>query len=170
MSGKGSGMHQHSGSQGLHGQLSQGGGTENASRVYSADQLDAQANAAMAANRTIISYLNDKISTFLMSGKDAELKNIKIEGDLVTSFFDTVDKLQDHALFAFIEDIKHDKDLIMQILFNSCNETVVFFSYLIVMLKRLPPLSHSFANTMQMVKELAAQVNDEYQAIQGGFT
>lgn len=77
-------MHQHSGSQGLHAQMSQGGGTENASRVYSADQLDAAGNVIAVMNKTIISYLNDKITTFLMSGKDEELGRIKIEGDLVT--------------------------------------------------------------------------------------
>lgn len=58
-------------SQGLHGQLSQGGNTDNASRVYSADQLDQAANTAQV--KTIVSYLNDKITTFLMSGKDSEL-------------------------------------------------------------------------------------------------
>jgi hypothetical protein len=30
-----------------------------------------------------------------MSGKDPELQKIKIQGDLVTSFFDSVDKLND---------------------------------------------------------------------------
>lgn len=30
-----------------------------------------------------------------MSGKDADLQKIKIEGDLVTSFFDSVDKISD---------------------------------------------------------------------------
>jgi len=58
-------------SQGLHGHLSQGGNTDNASRVYSADQLDQAANTAQV--KTIVSYLNDKITTFLMSGKDSEL-------------------------------------------------------------------------------------------------
>ena len=69
--------------------MSQGGGTDNASRVYSADQLgEAQAQAAAAQNRTIISYLNDKITTFMLSGKDQEAAKMKVEGDLVTSFFD----------------------------------------------------------------------------------
>lgn len=49
--------------------MSQGGGTENQSRVYSADQLD-QAAHPQQSNKTIISYLHDKITTFLMSGKD----------------------------------------------------------------------------------------------------
>lgn len=103
---------QQSMSQGLHGQLSQGGVTDGASRVYSADQLDQQANP-QAQNKTIISYLNDKITTFLMSGKDAELQKLKIEGDLVTSFFDSVDKIADTTLYSFIEDMKKDIELIM---------------------------------------------------------
>ena len=115
MSQHGSAVHHQSGSHGLHGHSQ--GGTDNASRVYSADALDAHANA-MAQNRTIVSYLNDKITTFMMSGADAEMKNMKIEGDLITSFFDSVDKVHDRTLFAFIEDMKHDKELIIQILFN----------------------------------------------------
>ena len=57
----------HSGSQGLHA-MSQGGGTDNGSRVFSADNAENQANNAHQVNKTIISYLNDKITTFLMSG------------------------------------------------------------------------------------------------------
>ena len=160
MSQHGSAAHQRSGSQGLHAQMSQGGGTENASRVYSADQLDAAGNVIMP--KTIISYLNDKITAFLMSGKDEELGRIKIEGDLVTQFFDNVDMISDTTLYAFLEELKQDKELIVSILFNSVNEVVVFFSYMIVMLKRLHPMAHSFNSTMQMVKELTQQINDEY--------
>jgi pectate lyase len=103
--------HQMSMSQGLHGQLSQGGHTDNASRVYSAEQLDQAAQAHQI--KTIISYLNDKITTFIMSGKDVELQKIKIEGDLVTSFFDSVDLISDQTLYQFIEDMKKDIDLIL---------------------------------------------------------
>lgn len=97
----------------------------------------------------------------MLSGKDAEASKLKVEGDLVTSFFDQVDQLDDHTLFQFIEDMKRDKDLIMQTLFGSANEMIVFFSYLLLMLKRLQPISNSFTNTMQMTKELAGQINDE---------
>jgi len=48
-----------------------------------------------------------------MSGKDQELQRLKIEGDLVTSFFDSVDKISDSTLFSFIEDMKKDIELIM---------------------------------------------------------
>ena len=34
-----------------------------------------------------------------MSGKDPELTQLKIEGDLVTSFFDSVDKMNDTTLY-----------------------------------------------------------------------
>jgi len=154
----GSGMNQHSVSQGLHGQLSQGGGTENASRVYSADQLDQQANP-QPQTKTIISYLNDKITTFLMSGKDPEMEKIRIDGDLVTAFFDSVDKISDSMLFSFIEEMKKDIDLIMQILYASTNEMIVFFTYLLMMLKKLSPVDHSFTNTIQMCKNMAKEIN-----------
>jgi hypothetical protein len=48
-----------------------------------------------------------------MSGKDVELQKIKIEGDLVTSFFDSVDVIADQTLYQFLEDMKKDIDLIL---------------------------------------------------------
>lgn len=48
-----------------------------------------------------------------MSGKDPELRGLKVEGDLVTSFFDSVDKLNDSTLYEFIEDMKKDIEHIM---------------------------------------------------------
>ena len=95
----------------------------------------------------------------MMSGKDSDVKNIKIEGDLVTSFFDSVDKISDQTLYAFIEELKKDIELIMQILYNSTNEMVVFFTFLLMMLKKLNPIDHSFTNAMHMCKNLAVQIN-----------
>lgn len=89
-----------------------------------------------------------------MSGKDTELGKIKIEGDLVTTFFDMVTAIDDSTLFQFIEDMKRDKELVMQILFGATNEMIVFFSYLLLMLKRLEPQSHSFTSVMHLLKEL----------------
>ena len=90
-----------------------------------------------------------------MSGKDTDLQKIKIEGDLVTSFFDSVDMISDQTLYSFIEEMKKDIDLILQILYNSTNEMVVFFYYLLMMLKKLNPIDHSFTNAMHMCKNLA---------------
>lgn len=96
-----------------------------------------------------------------MSGKDAELQKLKIEGDLVTSFFDSVDRISDTTLYNFIEDMKKDIELIMQILYNSTNEMIVFFTYLLILLKKLNPIDHSFTNAMHMCKNLAKEINEE---------
>ena len=49
----------------------------------------------------------------------------------------------------------------MQILYNSTNEMIVFFTYLLILLKKLNPNSHSFTNTIHMIKNLAREINDE---------
>jgi len=99
-------------SQGLHGQLSQGGGTDNASRVFSADNLDHHLGAPPQI-KTIVTYLNDKITNFLMASKDPYLQKLKIEGDLVTSFFDSVGELNDATICQFFDEIKKDIEFIM---------------------------------------------------------
>lgn len=106
-------------------------------------------------------YLNDKITTFMMSCKDEELQALKIENDMVTSFFDSVGRLQDSSLYGFIEELKKDIEVIMQILYNSTNEMVCFFTYLSVMLRQLNPIDHSYTNVVAMCKNLAREINEE---------
>ena len=72
-----------------------------------------------------------------MSGKDNQVDKLKIDGDLVTHFFDSVGTMSDTAVYAFIEELKGDIDLIMQILYSSTNEMIVFFTYMLMMLKKL---------------------------------
>ena len=96
-----------------------------------------------------------------MSGEDGTIPKLKIEGDLVTSFFDSVNELDDALLYKFIEDLKQDIELVMQILFNNNNEMTVFFTYLLMMIKKLGPSAHSFLNTVHMVKNLAREINDQ---------
>ena len=48
-----------------------------------------------------------------MSGKDANVDKLQIDGDLVTHFFDSVNKMSDSAVYAFVEELKTDIDLIM---------------------------------------------------------
>ena len=38
---------------------------------------------------------------------------------------------------------------------------IVFFTYLIIMLKKLGPLDHSFGNIISLCKKLAKEINDE---------
>ena len=96
-----------------------------------------------------------------MTTKDQGLAGMKIEGDLVTSFFDSVDKITDQTLYSFIESMKKDIDIIMAILYNSTNEMGVFFTYLLLMLKKLNPIEHSFTNIMHMCKNLAKEINED---------
>jgi len=86
---------------------------------------------------------------------------MKIEGDLVTTFFDSVDRLSDQTLYSFIESMKKDIDVIMTVLYNSVNEMGVFFTYLLLMLKKLNPIEHSFTNIMHMWKNLAREINED---------
>ena len=69
--------------------------------------------------------------------------------------------MSDQALYNFIEEMKKDIELIMVILYNSTNEMVVFFTYLLLMLKKLNPIDHSFTNTMHMCKNLAKEINED---------
>lgn len=55
--------------------------------------------------------LNDRISAFVAradSPFSAELGQLKIENDLVNTFFDGIHKLSDQFAFAFIESLKQD--------------------------------------------------------------
>ena len=48
--------------------------------------------------------------------------------------------------------MKKDIDMVMAILYNSTNEMGVFFTYLLLMLKKLNPIEHSFTNIMHLCK------------------
>lgn len=56
--------------------------------------------------------------------------------------------------------MKKDYDLIMNILFSNTNEMVVFFTYLLILVKKLNPLDHSFTNAIHMIKNLARDINE----------
>lgn len=152
-----SGLHQ-SNSQQL--QAMSHAGTDNGSRIVSAEQLEQAVNPQQA--KSIISFLNDKITTFLMSSEGAELKKqIMIDGDLVTSFFDGITSENDGTLLHFLEEIKKEFEVVLQILGNSANEMIVFMTYLLLMLKKLHPSDLSFVVITQLVKGLARDINDE---------
>lgn len=85
---------------------------------------------------------------------------------MVTSFFDSVDKMNDTTLYSFIDEMKKDIELVMTILYNSTNEMIVFFTYLLILLKKLDPIDHSFTNTMNMIKSLTKEINED---VSGGM-
>ena len=80
---------------------------------------------------------------------------------MVTAFFNSVDTLEDDILYAFIENLKGDMEIVMGILHSTTNEMIVFFTYLMVLLKRLDPDSQSFKNSVRMIRNLVKEINDE---------
>lgn len=157
-----SGLGNHSNSQGLHAMSH--AGTENGSRILNAEHLEQHLNPNQP--RTIASYLNDKITTFLMSEAATQIKQeIRVEGDLVTAFFDCLNSDFDQTLLAFLDEIKRDIELIMNILNNSANEMIVFFTYLLMMLKKMNTTDSSFVSVTHMIKGLTREINDEQQQI-----
>ena len=72
------------------------------------------------------------------SGKEISL--LRFENDMVTTFFDNITKLSDHFTFSFIEDLKKDIDSIIQTLYNSANELAIFYTYLLMLLRKLSPI------------------------------
>lgn len=73
------------------------------------------------------------------SAKDTnnEMSQLRIENDMVTTFFDNVTKLSDNFTFSFVEELKKDIDLIIQTLYQSANELAVFYTYLLMLLRKL---------------------------------
>jgi len=45
---------------------------------------------------------------------------------------------------------------------------IVFFTYLLILLKKLDPIDHSFTNTMNMIKSLSKEINEDLTGGMGG--
>jgi hypothetical protein len=105
------------------------------------------------------------------SAKDTnnEMSQLRIENDMVTTFFDNVTKLSDHFTFSFVEELKKDIDLIIQTLYQSANELAVFYTYLLMLLRKLQPVSGSFVNTLIFCKTLARKINEDHHSPAGDF-
>jgi hypothetical protein len=85
-----------------------GTGQNEGSRILSADTINDKQQ-----KRTITDVLQDIITN--KSGKDTanEMSQLRIENDMVTTFFDNITKLSDHFTFSFVEELKKDIDLII---------------------------------------------------------
>jgi hypothetical protein len=80
-----------------------GGAADGASRILSAETLNDRQQ-----RKTIADILQDIITN--KSGKDTnnEMSQLRIENDMVTTFFDNITKLSDHFTFSFVEELKKD--------------------------------------------------------------
>ncbi len=80
-----------------------GTGHGEGSRILSADTIGDKQQ-----KKTITDVLQDIITN--KSGKDSnnEMSQLRIENDMVTTFFDNITKLSDHFTFSFVEELKKD--------------------------------------------------------------
>jgi hypothetical protein len=79
------------------------GNPDGGSRILSAENLSDKQQ-----KKTITDVLQDIITN--RSGKDTnnEMSQLRIENDMVTTFFDNITKLSDHFTFSFVEELKKD--------------------------------------------------------------
>lgn len=114
--------------------------------------------------RSIMEILHDRITAFVsrtdaQSNFAAEFGQLKIENDMVNTFFDEIHKMSDQFAFAFIESLKQDIDIIVTTLFLSGTELATFYTFLTMILRRLSPIENAFTNALIFCKMLALKVN-----------
>lgn len=98
-----------SNSQYVAGMTSGPGGQTNpadASRILSAETINDKQQ-----KKTITDILQDMITNKSAKDTNNEMSQLRIENDMVTTFFDNVTKLSDHFTFSFVEDLKKDVSL-----------------------------------------------------------
>ena len=77
-----------------------------------------------------------------------EISLLKVENDMVTTFFDNIGKFSDEFVESFIEELRKDIDSLTMTIYSSSNELAIFNTYLVMLLRRLSPLSGSFYSTL----------------------
>lgn len=83
---------------------------------------------------------------------------------MVNTFFDEIHKFSDQFVFNFIELLKQDLDNICNTIFINGTELVTFYTFLIMILRRLSPIEGSFSNTLLLCKKLAYRINEDNNA------
>ncbi len=114
--------------------------------------------------RSIMEILHDRITAFVARGDNqgsfaAEFGQLKIENDMVNTFFDEIHRMSDQFAFGFIESLKQDIDIIVTTLFLSGTELATFYTFLTMILRRLSPIENAFTNALIFCKMLAIKVN-----------
>jgi hypothetical protein len=109
---------------------------DGASRILSA----AEAMNERQIRKSITELLHEIITNKSAKDTNNEMSMLRFENDMVTTFFDNITKLSDHFTFSFIEELKKDIDTIVQTLYQSANEIAIFYTYLIMLLRKLSPV------------------------------
>eukprot|EP00347_Sterkiella_histriomuscorum_P008400 403345240 len=132
---------------------------DGASRILSAETI----NERQQQKKLIIDILNEIITTKGAKDQNNEVAQLRFENDLVTTFFDNITKLSDSFTFQFIDELKQNIEVIMNCLYQSANEVAIFYTYLLMLLRKLNPVTGSFRNTLLFCKTLARKINEDSQ-------
>lgn len=116
-----------------------------ATRVISAESLNEQ---EQKQKLSITEILHEKIQTLSMKDENNEISMLRVENDMVTTFFDNIDKFSDHFVTTFIEGLRKDIDSICLTIFSSTNELAIFCTYLVMLIRKL----NNIYSLMQFIK------------------
>ena len=109
------------------------------------------------------------IATKTMNDQNNEISMLRVENDMVTSFFDNIEKFSDAFVVSFIEEMKKDMDSLTLTLYSSSNELAIFWTYLVMLLRRLSPLNSAFYSTKSFCQELAKKTVEDVDAPKDDF-
>ena len=134
------------------------GAGDGASRIFSSETMREERQA----KKSLTDILNDLIIIKNQQDKvNNEISQIRVDGDIVTSFFDNANKFSDEFTQSFLEDLQNELESILNVAYNNAGELSLFFTFLIMMLRRLSHLSTSFYSCMQFCKNLAIKISQD---------
>lgn len=108
--------------------------------------------------KSITEILHEIISGQTIKDKNNEFSGINVENDMVNSFFDNIHKFSDEYTASFAAELENDLDNITQVVYSSANDLAIFYTYLTMMIRRLPVQSKSFESVITFCKGLARDV------------
>lgn len=71
--------------------------------------------------KSITDLLQEIITSKSVKDANNEMSMLRIENDMVTTFFDNINKLSDHFTFQFIEELKKEVPTLPPISANPCS-------------------------------------------------
>lgn len=132
-------------------------GGDGASRILSAETIREERQV----RRNIVDVIQEIILRKNEQEEHEEFSLYRVENDSVTAFFENVNKFSDEFTQSFIDDMQNEMELIIQTIYGSVNEMDIFYTYISILLKRLPHQSNSFYSVMQFAKQLARKIVED---------
>lgn len=135
--------------------------------IVTQTRLDSDADKVK--KKSVTEVLHEIITFTTMKDTNNEISILRVENDMVTTFFDNIGKFSDQFVSSFIEELRKDLDNLTLTIYSSSNELAIFNTYLIMLLRRLSHLSTSFYQTLQFCKHLAKKVIEDGDAPKDSF-